>query len=180
MIPFFHTCWHPWTWGFTTLKNRVLMGSMHTGLEDHKKDFPKLATYFAERAAGEVGLMVTGGIAPGLRASLMPTPSGLFNRLQVPRHKLVTSAVHAADGKICMQILHGGRYSYHPMSVAPSAIQSPITPFKPKALSSKGVEKQIQNFVRATRLALEAGYDGVEIMGSEGYFINEFTTFTRQ
>ena len=162
--------------GFTTLKNRVLMGSMHTGLEDHKKDFPRLAAYFAERAAGEVGLMVTGGIAPGVRGSLMPFPSGLFNRLQVPRHKLVTSAVHEADGKICMQILHGGRYSYHPLSVAPSAIQSPITPFKPKALSSRGVEKQIQNFVRATRLALEAGYDGVEIMGSEGYFINEFTT----
>ncbi|MGB5487444.1 MAG: NADPH-dependent 2,4-dienoyl-CoA reductase [Lysobacterales bacterium] len=162
--------------GFTTLRNRVLMGSMHTGLEDHKKDFPKLAAYFAERAAGEVGLIVTGGIAPGLRGSLLPTPSGLFNRLQVPRHKLVTSAVHAVDGKICMQILHGGRYSYHPLSVAPSAIQSPITPFKPKALTSKGVEKQIQKFVRATSLALEAGYDGVEIMGSEGYFINEFTT----
>lgn len=162
--------------GFTTLKNRVLMGSMHTGLEDHKKDFPKLAVYFAERAAGEVGLIVTGGIAPGLRGSLLPTPSGLFNRLQVPRHKLVSSAVHDAGGKICMQILHGGRYSYHPMNVAPSAIQSPISPFKPKALSAKGVEKQISNFVRATKLAREAGYDGVEIMGSEGYFINEFTT----
>jgi len=162
--------------GFTTLKNRVLMGSMHTGLEDHKKDFPKLAAYFAERAAGEVGLIVTGGIAPGLRGSLLPKPSGLFNRLQMPRHKLVTSAVHDEGGKICMQILHGGRYSYHPMSVAPSAIKSPITPFKPKALSANGVEKQIRNFVRATRLAREAGYDGVEIMGSEGYFINEFTT----
>ncbi len=162
--------------GFTTLKNRVLMGSMHTGMEDHKKDYPRLAAYFAERAAGEVGLMVTGGIAPGVRGSLMPFPSGLFNRLQVPRHKLVTSAVHEAGGKICMQILHGGRYSYHPLSVAPSAIQSPITPFKPKELSSKGVEKQIRTFVRATRLAREAGYDGVEIMGSEGYFINEFTT----
>ena len=162
--------------GFTTLKNRVLMGSMHTGLEDHKKDFPKLAAYFAERAAGEVGLIVTGGIAPGVRGSLMPIPSGLFNRLQVPRHKLVSSAVHAAGGKICMQILHAGRYGYHPMTVAPSAIQSPITPFKPRALSSSGVEKQIRNFVRATTLAREAGYDGVEIMGSEGYFINEFTT----
>ncbi|HEY5776339.1 MAG TPA: NADPH-dependent 2,4-dienoyl-CoA reductase [Xanthomonadales bacterium] len=162
--------------GFTTLRNRVLMGSMHTGLEDHKKDFPKLAAYFAERAAGEVGLMVTGGIAPSVRGSLTPFPSGLFNRLQVPRHKLVTSEVHAAGGKICMQILHGGRYSYHPLSVAPSPIQSPITPFKPKALSSRGVEQQIQKFVRATRLAREAGYDGVEIMGSEGYFINEFTT----
>jgi len=162
--------------GFTTLKNRVLMGSMHTGLEDHKKDFPKLAAYFAERAAGEVGLIVTGGIAPDLRGSLTPFPSGLFNRWQVPRHKLVVSGVHAAGGKICMQILHGGRYSYHPLSVAPSAIQSPITPFKPTALSSRGVEKQIQSFVRATGLAREAGYDGVEIMGSEGYFINEFTT----
>ena len=163
--------------GFTTLKNRVLMGSMHTGLEDHKKDFPKLAAYFAERAAGEVGLIVTGGIAPSVRGSLLPLPpTGLFNRLQVPRHRLVSTAVHEADGKICMQILHGGRYSYHPMSVAPSAIQSPITPFKPKALSASGVEKQIRNFVRATRLAREAGYDGVEIMGSEGYFINEFTT----
>jgi len=162
--------------GFTTLKNRVLMGSMHTGLEDHKKDFPKLAAYFAERAAGEVGLIVTGGIAPGIRGSLLPSPSGLFNRMQVPRHKLISSAVHDAGGKICMQILHGGRYSYHPLSVAPSAIQSPITPFKPKALSAKGVEKQIRNFVRATTLAREAGYDGVEIMGSEGYFINEFTT----
>jgi 2,4-dienoyl-CoA reductase (NADPH2) len=162
--------------GFTSLKNRVLMGSMHTGLEDHKKNFPRLAAYFAERAAGEVGLMVTGGIAPGLRASLMPFPSGLFHRWQVPRHRLVTRAVHESDGKICMQILHGGRYSYHPLSVAPSAIQSPITPFKPKALSAKGVEREIRHFVRATRLAREAGYDGVEIMGSEGYFINEFTT----
>jgi 2,4-dienoyl-CoA reductase (NADPH2) len=162
--------------GFTSLRNRVLMGSMHTGLEDHRKDFPKLAAYFAERAAGEVGLIVTGGIAPDLRGSLTPFPSGLFNRLQVPRHKLVAREVHAAGGKICMQILHGGRYSYHPLSVAPSAIQSPITPFKPSALSSRGVEKQIQSFVRATRLAREAGYDGIEIMGSEGYFINEFTT----
>ncbi len=162
--------------GFTSLRNRVLMGSMHTGLEDHRKDFPKLAAYFAERAAGEVGLMVTGGIAPDLRGSLTPFPSGLFNRLQVPRHRLVTSEVHAAGGKICMQILHGGRYSYHPLSVAPSAIQSPITPFKPKALSSRGVEKQIQSFVRATKLARDARYDGIEIMGSEGYFINEFTT----
>jgi 2,4-dienoyl-CoA reductase (NADPH2) len=162
--------------GFTTLKNRVLMGSMHTGLEDRRKDFPKLAAYFAERAAGEAGLMVTGGFAPGLRGSPLPFPSGLFNRWQVPRHQLVTSAVHAAGGKICMQILHAGRYSYHPFSVAPSAIKAPINPFKPKALSARGVERQIRTFVRATRLAREAGYDGVEVMGSEGYFINEFTT----
>ncbi|MCW8927136.1 MAG: NADPH-dependent 2,4-dienoyl-CoA reductase, partial [Xanthomonadales bacterium] len=162
--------------GFTTLNNRVLMGSMHTGLEDSRKDFPKLAAYFAERAAGEVGLIVTGGIAPGLRGALAPRPTGLFSRLQVPRHRLVTRAVHEAGGKICMQILHGGRYSYHPLNVAPSAIRSPITPFKPSALSARGVERQINTFVRATRLAREAGYDGVEIMGSEGYFINEFTT----
>lgn len=174
-LPFPHLL-SPLDLGFTTLKNRVLMGSMHTGLEDRRKNFPKLAAYFAERAVGEAGLMVTGGIAPSLRGSLMPYPAGLFNRLQVSPHKLVTSAVHEAGGKICMQILHGGRYSYHPFSVAPSAIQSPITPFKPKALSSRGVERQIKSFVRATRLARAAGYDGVEIMGSEGYFINEFTT----
>jgi len=162
--------------GFTTLRNRVLMGSMHTGLEDNKKDFPRLAAYFAERAAGEVGLIVTGGVAPSLRGSPTPTPTGLFNRLQVPRHKLISSAVHEEGGKICMQILHAGRYAYHPLSVAPSAIQSPISPFKPKELSVSGIEKQISTFVRATRLAREAGYDGVEIMGSEGYFINEFTT----
>jgi len=162
--------------GFTTLKNRVLMGSMHTGLEDHRRDYPKLAAYFAERAAGEVGLMVTGGIAPNLRGWLAPFSSCLVNRLQVPRHQLVTSAVHAAGGKLCMQILHGGRYSYHPFCVAPSAIRSPISPFKPHALSARGVERQIRAYTRATRLAREAGYDGVEIMGSEGYLINEFTT----
>ncbi len=174
-MPITPICSPPGPWFYNT-ENRVLMGSMHTGLEDRKKDFPKLAAYFAERAVGEVGLIVTSGIAPGVRGSLLPSPSGLFNRLQMPRHKLVTSAVHQSDCKICMQILHGGRYSYHPMSVAPSAIKSPITPFKPKALSANGVEKQIRNFVRATRLAREAAYDGVEIMGSEGYFINEFTT----
>ena len=122
--------------GFTTLKNRVLMGSMHTGLEDRGKDFPKLAAYFAERAAGEVGLMVTGGFAPGLRGSPLPMPSGLFNRWQVARHRLVTAVVHAAGGKICMQILHAGRYGYHPLCVAPSAIKSPISPFRPSALSA--------------------------------------------
>lgn len=162
--------------GFTRLKNRVLMGSMHTGLEDHKKDYPKLAAYFAERAAGEVGLMVTGGIAPNMRGWTSPFSSLLVNRLQVPRHQLITRAVHAEGGKICMQILHTGRYGYHPLSVAPTAIQSPITPFKPWALSARGVERQIRAYVRATRLARMAGYDGVEIMGSEGYLINQFTT----
>jgi 2,4-dienoyl-CoA reductase (NADPH2) len=152
------------------------MGSMHTGLEDRGRDYPKLAAYFAERAAGEVGLMVTGGIAPNIRGWLAPFSSMLVSKRQLSRHRLVTSAVHAQGGKICMQILHGGRYSYHPLSVAPSAIQSPISPFKPRALSGRGVERQIRAYVRATALAREAGYDGVEIMGSEGYLINQFTT----
>ena len=162
--------------GFTRLKNRALMGSMHTGLEDHKRDYPKLAAYFAERAAGDIGLIVTGGIAPNVRGWTSPFSSVLINRLQVPRHKLVTRAVHDNGGKICMQILHTGRYGYHPLCVAPTAIQSPITPFKPRGLSARGVEKQISAYVRATKLAREAGYDGVEIMGSEGYLINQFTT----
>ncbi len=161
--------------GFTTLRNRVLMGSMHTGLEDRARDFPRLAAYFAERAAGGVGLIVTGGIAPNVAGWVAPFASRLTNRLQLPRHRLVTGAVHAAGGRICMQILHSGRYGYHPFTVSSSAIRSPITPFKPRALSAKGVERQVSAFVRATRLAREAGYDGVEVMGSEGYFINQFT-----
>ncbi len=160
--------------GFTTLKNRVLMGSMHTGLEDRARDYHKLAAYFARRAEGEVGLMVTGGITPNIRAWLSPFSGFLKYRFQVKRHTLVTRAVHTAGGKICMQILHAGRYGYHPFSVAPSAIQSPITPFKPEALTSRGVEKQLRDYVNTALLAQEAGYDGVEIMGSEGYLINEF------
>ena len=160
--------------GFLKLRNRVLMGSMHTGLEDRARDYPKLAAYFAERARGGVGLMVTGGIAPNFRGSLAPFASKLSWRYEVGRHRLVTSAVHAEGGHICMQILHAGRYAYHPFSVAPSALKSPITPFTPKALSARGVEGQIADFVHSARLAREAGYDGVEIMGSEGYFINEF------
>jgi len=162
--------------GFTTLRNRVLMGSMHTGLEDRAKDYPKLAAYFAERAAGGVGLIVTGGMAPTIRGWLAPFASSMIVPWQVGRHRKVTEAVHAEGGRICMQILHAGRYGYHPLTVAPSAIQSPITPFKPKALSARGVEAQIRGFVRAAKLARKAGYDGVEVMGSEGYLINEFTT----
>ncbi len=160
--------------GFTTLKNRVLMGSMHTGLEDKAKDFPKLAAYFAERARGGVGLIVTGGFAPNVEGWLSPFGSRLASSRAAKTHHIITDAVHAEGGKIALQILHAGRYGYSPFSVAPSRIKSPITPFTPRALSLAGVERQIKCFVRAGRLAREAGYDGVEVMGSEGYFINEF------
>jgi len=160
--------------GFTTLPNRVLMGSMHTGLEDRARDFPKLAAYFAERARGGVGLMVTGGFSPNLVGWLKPFASKLSWPWEVRRHRQVTGAVHAEGGKLCMQLLHAGRYAYHPLSVAPSALQAPINPFKPRALSHKGVERHIDDFANAARLAREAGYDGVEVMGSEGYLINEF------
>ncbi|MFW5816659.1 MAG: FAD-dependent oxidoreductase [Wenzhouxiangella sp.] len=160
--------------GFVTLPNRILMGSMHTGLEDRLWNWPKLTEYFVERARGGVGLMVTGGIAPNRRGSLAPLASKLTNRWEAMRHRKMTDAVHEAGGRICMQILHAGRYAYHPFSVAPSAIQSPITPFKPRALSAGGVEGQIRDFVRCAALAQKAGYDGIEVMGSEGYFINQF------
>lgn len=160
--------------GFTRLSNRVLMGSMHTGLEDRRRDYEKLAVYFAERARGQAGLIVTGGIAPNVRGWLAPFSSKLTGRMEVGRHRLVTQAVHDEGGKVCMQILHAGRYGYHPLSVAPSAIKAPINPFTPKALSAAGIERQIRAFARCARLAREAGYDGVEIMGSEGYLINQF------
>ncbi|RUO19948.1 NADPH-dependent 2,4-dienoyl-CoA reductase [Aliidiomarina iranensis] len=160
--------------GFTTLKNRVLMGSMHTNLEEEKGGFAKLAEFYAARARGGVGLIVTGGISPNYRGRLAPFASQLTNRWQVAKHKQVTSAVHAAGGKIAMQILHAGRYSYHPFSAAPSAIKAPITPFKPKALSDSQILKTIQHYARAAKLAKAAGYDGVEVMGSEGYLINQF------
>ncbi len=152
------------------------MGSMHTGLEDRARDYPRLAAYFAERAEGGVGLMVTGGMAPNWRGWLAPFASSMVSRRQLGRHRLVTDAVHQGGSKIAMQILHAGRYGYHPFTVSSSGIKSPITPFKPRALSAAGVERHIGSFVRATRLAREAGYDGVEVMGSEGYFINQFTT----
>ncbi len=160
--------------GFTTLKNRVLMGSMHTGLEDKAKDFPKLAAYFAERARGGVGLIVTGGFAPNVEGWLSPFGSRLASSGAAKNHHVITNAVHAEGGKIALQILHAGRYGYSPFSVAPSRIKSPITPFTPRALTAGGVERQIKCFVRAGKLARDAGYDGVEVMGSEGYFINEF------
>jgi len=160
--------------GHLTLPNRILMGSMHTGLEDRAADFDKLAAYFAERARGGVGLMVTGGIAPSIAGWLKPFGGRLSMPWHKPRHRKLTDAVHAEGGRICMQILHAGRYGYHPLSVAPSKIKSPITPFTPRALSAGGVERTINDFVRSAKLAREAGYDGVEIMGSEGYLINQF------
>ena len=160
--------------GFTTLKNRVLMGSMHTGLEDGRKHFPAMAAFFAERARGGVGLMVTGGFSPNIEAWLKPFGGTLATSGAARRHRIVTDAVHAEGGKIALQILHAGRYGYQPFCVAPSRIQSPISPFTPRELSARGIERQIRAFVRCAKLAREAGYDGVEVMGSEGYFINQF------
>jgi 2,4-dienoyl-CoA reductase (NADPH2) len=162
--------------GHTTLPNRILMGSMHTGLEDKASDYDKLAAYFAERARGGVGLMVTGGIAPSIQGWLKPFGGRLSMPWHVARHRKLTRATQAEGGKICMQILHAGRYGYHPLSVAPSKLKSPITPFTPRELSSRGVERTIRDFVRCAKLAQDAGYDGVEVMGSEGYLINQFLT----
>ena len=160
--------------GFTSLKNRVLMGSMHTGLEDGRKHFPRMAEYFAERARGGVGLMVTGGFAPNIEGWAKPFAGTLATSGAAKRHAVVTRAVHAEGGKIALQILHTGRYGYHPLCVAPSRLQSPISPFTPRELSARGIERQIRAFVRCAKLARDAGYDGVEVMGSEGYFINQF------
>jgi 2,4-dienoyl-CoA reductase (NADPH2) len=160
--------------GFTTLKNRVLMGSMHTGLEEAPNGFEKMAEFFAERARGGVGIIVTGGVAPNVEGSVGPGAGKMSTEEEAKAHQVVTKAVHDADGKICMQILHAGRYAYHPMGVAPSPIQAPINPFVPKELSDEQIEKQIDDFVNSAAMAQLAGYDGVEVMGSEGYFINQF------
>jgi 2,4-dienoyl-CoA reductase (NADPH2) len=160
--------------GFTTLPNRVLMGSMHTGLEEAPDGYARLAAFYAERARGGVGLIVTGGIAPNFSGRLEPRAAQLSFPWQVPKHRQITLAVHAAGGRIALQILHAGRYAYHPLSVAPSSVRSPITPFKPRALTGWGVRRTIAAYVRCARLAQRAGYDGVEIMGSEGYLINQF------
>ncbi|MEO8365896.1 MAG: NADPH-dependent 2,4-dienoyl-CoA reductase [Pseudoxanthomonas sp.] len=161
--------------GFTRIRNRVLMGSMHTGLEDRARDFPRLAAYFAERAEGGVGLIVTGGFSPNLVGWLKPFGGKLSWPWEVRPHKFVTAAAHEHGAKVCLQLLHAGRYGYHPFTVAPSRLKAPINPFTPRALSSRGVERQITAYADAARRAREAGYDGVEVMGSEGYFINEFT-----
>ncbi len=160
--------------GHVTLPNRVLMGSMHVGLEDDRGPLERMAAYFAARARGGVGLIVTGGVAPNVAGWAKPFSAKLTNKREVRKHKVVAEAVHAEGGLIAMQILHTGRYAYHPLAVAPSPIKSPISWFKPRGLSKRGVEAQIKAFVRCTVLAREAGYDGVEVMGSEGYFINQF------
>ena len=167
--------------GFTQLKNRVLMGSMHTGLEDGRKHFDRMAAYFAERARGGVGLIVTGGFAPNIEGWSKPFAGTLATSGAARRHQTITRAVHAEGAKIALQILHTGRYGYHPLCVAPSRIQSPISPFTPRELTARGIERQINAFVRCAKLAREAGYDGVEVMGSEGYLINQFlVTHTNQ
>lgn len=160
--------------GFTQLRNRVLMGSMHTGLEDRARDFPRLAAYFAERAEGGVGLIVTGGFAPNVVGWLKPFGGKLSWPWEVRPHRQLTAAAHQHGAKICLQLLHAGRYAYHPLSVAPSKLKAPINPFTPRALSARGVERHIDDYARSARLARDAGYDGVEVMGSEGYLINEF------
>ncbi|MCK0151789.1 NADPH-dependent 2,4-dienoyl-CoA reductase [Marivita sp. S6314] len=159
--------------GFTTLKNRVLMGSMHTNLEE-TGDWNRVAEFYATRARGGVALMVTGGMAPNREGGVFPGASGLFTDQDIANHRIVTDRVHDADGKIAMQILHAGRYAYGKECVGPSPIKSPISPFPPKELDEDGIEKQISDMVTAAKRAQEAGYDGVEVMGSEGYFINQF------
>ncbi|MCM4152438.1 NADPH-dependent 2,4-dienoyl-CoA reductase [Arenibacter sp. N53] len=162
--------------GFTSLKNRIIMGSMHTGLEEEKNGFKKIATYYAERAKGGVGLIVSGGIAPNVQGWTGPFSARMSTKKHARHHKVITDAVHKEGGKICMQILHAGRYGYHPFAVAPSAIKSPISPFKPFKLKPSGIKRTIRDFVNSAKLSKLAGYDGVEIMGSEGYLINQFIT----
>jgi 2,4-dienoyl-CoA reductase (NADPH2) len=164
----------PLNLGFTTLRNRVVMGSMHTGLEDRFYNYPKLAAYFRERAKGGVGLIVTGGISPNRQGWLLPFGGTLNSIFDVHNHRKVTRAVHEEGGKILMQILHSGRYGYQPLVVSASSIKSPISMFKPRALTERGIQSTIRAYVRCARLAQKAGYDGVEIMGSEGYLLNQF------
>lgn len=161
--------------GFTTIKNRILMGSMHTGLEETKNGYEKMAAYFGERAKGGVGLIVTGGVAPNWEGWVKPFAAKLTNSKTAKKHQIVTERVHEYDGKIAMQILHAGRYAYHPFNVSASRIQSPITPFgAPRELSHRGILRTINDYATCAALTREAGYDGVEIMGSEGYLINQF------
>ena len=171
--PMYPHIFQPLDLGFTTLKNRILMGSMHTGLEE-LGDWNRVATYFGERSCAGVALAVTGGMAPNIEGAVLPGATGLFSNEDIRNHRIVTDRVHAHGGKIAMQILHAGRYAYSEDAVAPSALKSPISPFVPTELDNKGIEKQTQDIVVAATRAQDAGYDGVEIMGSEGYFINQF------
>lgn len=164
----------PLTVGGITLTNRVVMGSMHTGMEDRARHFGELAAFFAERTRGGTGLIITGGFAPNVEGWLLPAGSQLTTGRAADKHRVITDAVHDAGGRILLQVLHAGRYGYHPFIRSAGAKKSPITPFRPRALSTRGVERTIAAFVRATELAKRAGYDGVEIMGSEGYLINQF------
>ncbi|STX28178.1 2,4-dienoyl-CoA reductase FadH [Legionella beliardensis] len=170
----FKALFQPLDLGFTQLKNRLLMGSMHTGLEEDKEGLQRLAAFYRERALGGAGLIVTGGIAPNRAGRLAPFAAKLTQKKEQQRHELVTQVVHEADGKIALQILHSGRYGYHPFIVAPSSIKSPISPFTPWHMSKRRIRKTIEHFGRCAKLAQAAGYDGVEIMGSEGYLINQF------
>jgi len=170
----FPKLFQPLDLGFTQLKNRVIMGSMHTGLEEHKDGMKRMAAFFAERARGGVGLIVTGGFGPNEIGATHAHTNLIKSEEDALKHKEITDAVHAEDGKICMQILHTGRYAFNPNSVAPSAIQAPINPFKPKEADEDCIEQQIQDIVQLAKYAQIGGYDGVEIMGSEGYFINQF------
>ncbi|MFP3342970.1 NADPH-dependent 2,4-dienoyl-CoA reductase [Halomonas sp. SIMBA_159] len=172
--PAYPHLFRPITVGHLTLPNRVLMGSMHTNLEEAPNGFERLAAFYAERARAGVSLIVTGGIAPNAEGAVFQGANALTEASQVAEHRHVVDAVHAAGGHLCMQILHAGRYAYSPELVAPSALQAPINPFTPRALSSEEVEQQIADYVRCATLAQQAGYDGVEVMGSEGYLINQF------
>ncbi|RRS01072.1 FAD-dependent oxidoreductase [Aquabacterium soli] len=165
----------PLNLGFTTLRNRVLMGSMHVGLEEAKDGFERMAAFYAERARGGVGLMVTGGIAPNDDGRPYPGGARLATEEEAAKHRIVTDAVHAAGGKIAMQILHFGRYAYHPGLVAPSPVKAPISPATPRELSTAEVWQTVEDYAHCAAMAQKAGYDGVEVMGSEGYLINEFT-----
>ncbi len=173
-MPAYSHLLEPLDLGFTTLKNRFLMGSMHTGLEEERNGFTKLAAFYGERARGGVGLIVTGGISPNLRGRISPFGSQLSYFWQVKKHRLITRVVHEYESKICLQILHTGRYAYHPFGVSASKVKSMINPFTPKKMSHRLINKTIRDFANTAVLAQRAGYDGVEIMGSEGYLINQF------
>ncbi|MFM1932462.1 MAG: hypothetical protein RL226_1765 [Bacteroidota bacterium] len=173
-MKYFEKLLSPLDLGFVTLRNRVIMGSMHTGLEEEKGGFEKMAAFYAERARGGVGLIVTGGVSPNIEGWVAPFGARMTNQSHVRSHRKITEAVHTEGGKICLQLLHTGRYGFHPLCVAPSRVKAPINKFTPRALSNFGIQRTIRSFGKAARLAKEAGYDGVEIMGSEGYLINQF------